>query len=508
MATHARPWRAATALLVLTTGHAAAASWTVQPDITLRETYTDNAFLGAGERRRDFITEVTPGIRIEGRSPRLTARLNYRPTALIYARHSEANDIANNLDAFGRLEAVEKHFFIDATGNITQNFISPFAARPAELATSTPNRFETRTFSLSPYFRGELGNSLEYELRNRNIWTSTDDETLGDVHGLQWSGRIARRVRLFGWALEYYDTEIRHEAFTGRPDQESRLYRGRLFYQPDINWRFSAIAGREKNNFVLQETQEHTIRGAGVSWRPSSRTTADFEYESRYFGPSRLARFSHRTRLTAWSLAYSRSASSFQEELLRLPPGNTTTLLDAIFTARIPDPVERAGAVQQFLQGTGTPTSLASSLAFYTQQIFVREGVDVSFAILGVRNSIAFTAFQAESTRLSSADTTAVVPDAFLLANRISQRGFGVRADHKLTPFTTVGANATRTFSRQEEPVGPDTRNDNFALTLNHTVSPKTTTFAGVSATRFDSDDASLANQDANSVFVGLNHRF
>jgi uncharacterized protein (PEP-CTERM system associated) len=245
-----------------------------------------------------------------------------------------------------------------------------------------------------------------------------------------------------------------------------------------------------------------------VSWRPGPRTTADLEYESRYFGPSRLARFNHRGRLTAWNLTYSRTASNLQEELLRLPPGNTAALVDAIFTARTPDPVERAAAVQQFLQATGTPAFLTNSLAFYTQQIFVREGIEASLAILGVRNSIAFTAFQAESTRLSSSDTTAVVPDALLLANRINQRGFGVRADHRLTPFTTIGANATRTFSRQEEPAGLDTRNDTFALTLNHTVSPKTTTFAGVSATRFDSDDASLANQDANSVFVGLTHRF
>jgi uncharacterized protein (PEP-CTERM system associated) len=508
MPTRARQWRTCATLFVLTSANAAAANWTVTPDITLRETYTDNVAPSTSSRRHDFITQVTPGLRIDGRGPRLTASLSYRPSALFYARHSEANDIANDLNAFGRLEAVERFFFIEASAGISQNFISPFAPQPAELATITPNRVETRNFSFSPYVRGQLGRGVEYELRNRNRWTSTNRSELGDVYTRQWAGRVGDRGRTVGWAVEFDDTDIEHEDFTGRPDQESRLYRGIVYFRPDIDWQLSASAGREENNFVLQERQRYTLRGVGVSWRPTQRTRADFEYESRYFGPSRLARFTHRTRLTAWNVAYSRKASNFQEELLRLPPGDTAALLDAIFAARIPDPNERSAAVEQFLRATGTPAFLANSLAFFTQRIFVREGVDASVAVLGARNSITFTAFRAENTRLSADTGGAIVPDAFLLARRITQRGFGARADHKFTPFTTIGASARRTYSRQEEPTGFDSRNDYVALTLNHTVSPDTRSFAGVSITRFDSEETSLANRNATSIFVGLNHRF
>jgi len=509
MATGARRWRACTTLLVLAAANAAAANWTVTPDITLRETYTNNVFLGSGTRSSDFITQVTPGIRIDGRSSRLIASLDYRPSALFYARNDQSNDVVNNLAAFGKLEAVEKFLFIDATGSITQNFISPFAARPAEIATVTPNRFESRTFSFSPYLRGELGlGRLEYELRNRNTWTSTDNDAVGDAHTRLWSGRLASPVRLFGWALEFDDTRIDHEESTGRPDEESRLYRGRLYYQPDPSWRFSASAGREENNFVLPDERErHTIRGAGVSWQPSPRTSANFEYESRFFGPSRLASFTHRTRLTAWSASYSRNTSNFQEEVLRLPPGNVAGLLDAIFAARIPDPIQRRAAVDQFLRATGTPAFLANPLSFFTQRVFLREALDASFGLIGVRNSITFTVFRSENTRLSS-DAAVAPQDAFLTADRITLRGFGTRVDHKLTPFTTVGASATRTWSRQEGPASLDSRNDYFALTLNHTVSARTTAFAGASVSRFDSEDLGLANQDAKSVFVGVNHRF
>jgi hypothetical protein len=44
---------------------------------------------------------------------------------------------------------------------------------------------------------------------------------------------------------------------------------------------------------------------------------------------------------------------------------------------------------------------------------------------------------------------------------------------------------------------------------LSHSLSPKTVAFTGVSLVRFDSEDPrATRNQDANSVFVGLTHRF
>ena len=107
-----------------------AASWTVRPEITLRETYTDNAFIGQGPPRTDWVTEVTPSIRIDGRSPRLTANLSYAPSAVFYARNNEFNDVINNLDAFGRLEAVERFFFVEAAAKINQNFITPLRPSP------------------------------------------------------------------------------------------------------------------------------------------------------------------------------------------------------------------------------------------------------------------------------------------------------------------------------------------------------------------------------------------
>lgn len=508
MATAARTWRAVAASVVLTAARAAEAGWTVVPDVTLRETYTDNAFIGIGTPRSDSVTQVTPGLLIDGHGPRVTANFNYRPSALFYARNSEANDVANYLDASARIEAVEKFFFVEATGNINQSFINPLAAQPGEVITVTDNRVETRTAAFSPYVRHQ-GRDLEYELRNRNTWTSTNRDDLGNIRTQQWIGRVAGPVRRFGWALEFDDTQIsRYNLAFDRPDDKARLYRGRLFYQPDPAWRLSASAGSEENNYVLNEMQRTTIYGAGLAWRPSTRTSAELAYEKRFFGPSRLARFSHRTRLTAWNLSYSRNTSTYQEEVLRLPPGNTTGLVDAIFAARFPDPDQRRAAVEQFMQASGAPAFLSNPLAFYTQRVYVRDGLDASFAIVGLRNSIVFTAFDVESSSFA-ADAVGLLPDPSLAGTRVRQLGFGAYAEHKLTPTTNISARVARVNSHQEQPAQFDSRNDYASLSLSHAISPRTSTFAGVSSSRFTSNDPSVTlNQNANLVFVGLTHRF
>jgi uncharacterized protein (PEP-CTERM system associated) len=542
MATAARKWRVAAGFLVLGAANAAAqyapgapapgtvpstpgerreastdsasraarstSPWAVTTSIDLRGTYSDNVFVESETPRSDFVTQVTPGIRVDGRSPRLAAHLSYAPSALFYSRNTEANDVANFLDAAANLEAVERFFFLEGSANVSQGFITPAAAQPTELVTITQNRVETRTASVSPYVRRE-GRDLEYELRNRNTWTNSDRDELGKFRTRQWTGHVAGPVRRFGWSLEFDDITITHDdATVNRPEDKSTLYRGRLHWQAAPALRLSVSGGSEENNYILQQEQRTDIYGAALAWRPSPRTSADLEYEHRFFGPYKLARFTHRTRLTAWNLTYSRNTSTYQEEILRLSPGNTTALLDEAFAGRVPDPAQRAAAVEQFQRATGTPASLTNSLAFYTQRVYVREFVEASFAIIGVRNSITFTAFAADNSEIS-ADALGALPDALLFATRIKHHGFGAHADHRLTPLTSISANATRINSKQEEPADFATRDDYVNLRLTYTASRKTYFYAGVSLSRFHTDNPAFSpNWDANSVFAGLNHRF
>jgi uncharacterized protein (PEP-CTERM system associated) len=239
--------------------------------------------------------------------------------------------------------------------------------------------------------------------------------------------------------------------------------------------------------------------------RAASRTSAELNWEHRFFGSSRLVNLNHRTRLTAWNVTYSRNATNFQEELLRLPPGNTILLLNQIFLARIPDPLERINAIAEFLRLTGTPLFLTNSLAFYTQQITLRENLQGSMSLLGVRNSLTFTVFRSRSEALSQG-LTALPSEVFLPENdRIDQLGFAVHASHRLTGNTSLSATAQTVYAESEaSPL--ETQNDSLTLSLNHTLSPRTTTFAGANYSRFKPNTGSTSH--ARSVFLGLDHRF
>ena len=71
---------------------------------------------------------------------------------------------------------------------------------------------------------------------------------------------------------------------------------------------------------------------------------ADFSVRVTRFGASnRLRRF-------ATNLSASRSVATYPQLILQLPAtGNVSGLLDAILTARFPDPVERAQQVQDLI---------------------------------------------------------------------------------------------------------------------------------------------------------------
>jgi hypothetical protein len=94
------------------------------------------------------------------------------------------------------------------------------------------------------------------------------------------------------------------------------------------------------------------------------------------------------------------------------------------------------------------------------------------------------------------------------VSDRFRQHGFGIRADHRLTPSTSIGATVSRSYTRQEQPVGLEIRNDQDAVELTHALSAKTVAFAGISVNRFKTEELGLSSSDVTSVFVGLSHRF
>ena len=488
--------------------NAIAGKWTITPDISVKETYDDNASLAEAPTEGTYITEITPGIRIAGSGGRFKADMAYRATGIVYSNNSSENRIANFLNATATLEAIEKFFYIDAFGYIDQTYLSPFGARPANVTTITANRTESRTYGVSPYVQGNVGNAFTYQLRYRYSNYQTNNSALPYTQTDEWTGRAASPIGLFGWALDYDYSNISYNKYN-IGDQFSRLYRAWVYYQPDPTLRLNVTGGWEENNYFALETRSNSTYGGGFSWKPTPLTSASYQYEYRYFGPSHHARLEHRTRLSVWTLSYSRDATTQQQSLLTLPPGNTAALLDAIFTSSIPDPVERQAAVEQFLQTRGIPAFISSPISFYTLRPRLEERGDASVGLLGKRSSVMLIAFGSK-TQPFAAVCPSGVPDAICPAQGapLWQSGFGVHATRQLTGSTTLGAGATRTYAHQDEPVVAKSRNDFYNVNLNKTLSPKTNIFAGLGYTKFVTEAPTTSSAQSRTVFAGLYHRF
>jgi uncharacterized protein (PEP-CTERM system associated) len=102
------------------------------------------------------VTAITPGISIDGKGARTSLRLSYTLTGQFYSpgysnsdtdrllgQKSASNSHQNALTAVGMLEAIEDWLFIDATGTISQQYLSAFGTvSPMAMPMSTTTRLK------------------------------------------------------------------------------------------------------------------------------------------------------------------------------------------------------------------------------------------------------------------------------------------------------------------------------------------------------------------------------
>ncbi|MGH8594973.1 MAG: hypothetical protein ACREV3_14325, partial [Gammaproteobacteria bacterium] len=80
--------------------------WTVVPELSVKEVFTDNLFLTASAEEEDFVTELTPRINIYGNARRASVRVNYALQGLLYANNGDENTHFHQLFSAGVFELV------------------------------------------------------------------------------------------------------------------------------------------------------------------------------------------------------------------------------------------------------------------------------------------------------------------------------------------------------------------------------------------------------------------
>ncbi|MFZ4535381.1 TIGR03016 family PEP-CTERM system-associated outer membrane protein [Propionivibrio sp.] len=498
-------------LLGLTMGCATfpvfAVNWTITPTLAFSATATDNLNLSSTNQESSLIFNINPGINIAASGgDRFKLRLAYGMNNLGYTNDpSRNNNIQNNLNASATLEAVENWLFIDANANIYQQAISPFGAAPLSSSVNTnvnSNITETSNYQISPYIRGSFGSFADYQLRYSLSSTGSQAGNAYESTTQTWLGSMEGKTRLanLGWSAYVNSQSI--DQGNLRTTEDNRVNVA-LTYQITPQFNVSLIGGREEQNFINRQKQSNSSNGYGFAWSPTERTKMEFRRVDRFFGPSNTFSFSHRTARTAWTMSASKEATSTQSQG-SVGLGANNDLLVIIFSAdprcsSLPPAQKDACANNLALNAPGSQLQGG----FQTNQAVVQQLRLISFALLGVRNTVTFSATQNNTQNLTAFNQ--VVPiGSGPSQNNVDQIGASVNWSHQLSPQSTLGATIARSNSKGTGLNNLETTQQGISLNFSTQLGAKTN--AGLSARRVSSDGTT--NYTENALTGTLFHQF
>lgn len=332
-----------------------AATWRFDPTVNLKETYTDNVFLESDNERDDFITEITPGIRISGKGRYLQLDLDYQYQSLFYADDSSLNDEFHQLRAKLDAELIQDHLFLEADANYGQSTISNQGRTSNNNRNITANRADTSVFRLSPIYRKSFAGLVDTELQYTYSLV-TVDAGAGDSESNQFRVRMnnGRKFSRFRWTFDYQKSDSeRTDTAVASPDTQFESIRGNLSIPLSRKWSAIVEAGKEDNDFSTSRDRidgDYTAIGVSyqpnsrflvelvggerdrftLNWSPSPRTDIGFNFNSQNFGAnsgdSVSAEINHRTRRSTWEVRYRDETTTSQDILLN---DRVSVLLDS-----------------------------------------------------------------------------------------------------------------------------------------------------------------------------------
>ena len=474
--------------------------WFIQPRISVSETFTDNINPASGIKLADQITEVTPGIRVEGDTARLKAYADYQMTGYAYARGTYGNRSQNALNSFGTFEALEKRLYLDFSGTISQQSISAFSPLVTSNATPNANRTETSTYRLSPYLRGRFGSETDYELRYGSTWTDTKSALVSNLVMQDWSVKVKNTIAKarFGWSV---DISQQNTAYSNGSKTQSERLRGLVSYQIGPELKFSLSAGQESNDYLALTRTSKVTSGYGVDWRPTERTLISTFSERRAFGNGYNYAVSHRTPLMAFKFTDSRDVSFQSNQATTVGRGTIYDLLFTQFASAFPDPVVRAQQVTQLLAQTGISPTTQLTSSFLTSRVTALKRQELSTVLNGVRNTVTVSYSRSVQDILGAAAGTG----DFALSSSITQKGLTGNWAYRLTPLSSLTATALLLESSGSGSATLASRQKSLNLSYTTRVAAQVNFSLGVRTSEFASNTISYRE---NAAFATLTAKF
>lgn len=300
----------------------------VATGITLGELYTDNLTLGGPDHQNKggWITEIQPFVNSAFSTPRLSGVLDYMLTGYLYPGNSSYNQLAQNLDAHGKLTILPQHFFLDGTAVYGQEIVNGQRPGGAGAYFLDNNHANVARATLSPYWIQDLGNvgtmSLRYTIgrvayndkgisgENRNLLAGVSNST---SKVLQFDV-VSPKGRTWGWSLGYSDRRVQWDIGTGVDYAVAKLG---TYLQVNTSTRLLADVGKE-SNFLPDGTIQKwgaNFWDVGFDWS-NMRDSLKVLVGHRFYGRSAQLSWVHTAALLTMSIRYVEQPTDLTQQLL------------------------------------------------------------------------------------------------------------------------------------------------------------------------------------------------
>ena len=473
-------------------------TWTIEPSVSLRESFTDNQRLQT-VKEADAITEANASVYVTGTAGALRGHLDYSITGSVYARHRAANEIRHFLNGSAIAEIIDGQGFVDLRANYSPHAISAFGNQSPDSGLSSSNRSDVGSLSISPYLRGRLGSVARYEARVSYDTTRATGTDASDVDNTFASLNVgsASSGSPLGWSASATHSIADYRA--GRRTFDSRLRAG-LNYVLNRELKLGVSAGQERTDMITLGGESNATWGVQGEWTPTERTSLVADAEKRFFGTAHSLRFSHRTPRTAWTVSDSRNISTSNSQGVGAF-GSAYDLFFRQFASIEPDAVRRDVLVRLFMLANGINPNAVVISGFLSSAATLQRTQLASFALVGVRNTVTFQISRGSSER---ADKRTTAFDDLSNVRDVRQSGLSLDWSHRLTAQATLSL--TGSYQRSDSTSSAvQTTLKSVIATWNATWGPHSTLTAGARRAVFDSTSAPY---DENAVFASFRLSF
>jgi hypothetical protein len=447
----------------------AAKNWSINPGISLSETYSDNVAPGSGQSdESDFITQINPTLQAALNGSRIQANLDYRMQNILYGRNNENNTYHQYLARAGA-EVLPEHFFVDVSSSQTQRSIFTGGVRVRNNYSITDNRTSQRTASIRPSWYQPIGSNaealLDYEhgiVRYDDNVASAADSSLDSaslaIYSLSGERRLSWKINIQGQKIVYDD-----DAFDDVKLRNAGLLLG---YRIIPSLSPLALIGYEDNDFGNRLTSTDPTGpfwALGFSWHPNARTELEALAGDRFFGNTYRVKWRQRGRYLSSELTYS--------EIIN---GEATSALEGVSLI-------------------DNPYGYSNYSLGLTDNVYLSKTVRASARFRKSRTLITITPFYEKREFVNSA---------------VDETVSGITGAWELTfaPHTTF----TLTLYGDKTDGASSDNNQTFTwskLQLERQLEKQTTASIGYSYTNSDSDDKRVAYTE-NAITAQLTHYF